>query len=557
MNFRSLFVLCVGMASVRVAGASWSNWHPQAWSTVRGGVETADAFAPVHTHVVTNWLGYANRVSTNTHVAPIYFQSNLTTSVLSVKYLLEHPTGPATTNTVTTTNWFAPRVVSLAYREVVGFDVFTAMRERDSVLGAGASALESAGYFPPVYRNEREQLVTAKTWLKANCTNFVNTTVEPPVNNWTVTGLLARFDLPTNYFDQTPKSALWCGDTGAVMVVTSRIMVVGTSYPTTNVLINSCGEIFTNIGVMGTGTLVEVVCTNALPFQGTNRNASTWGWCPIPDLFNSLMVTRVQGLDRDAWADSLGNTLQTNVWIYPPGRGGTFCSMAGLETNIFFTPATNFPLYETRKYEPATNVIYQYRRDEWFAEDGDACDAPLNYVGYTSESYCEPLTTLTNEYINCVSNTLYGDHVLFVWTLTNSITDPCTNDFTLVCSLPPGELRSHVSPIVFSISTNMYPTNIAWVPDVWVRSGASNVSAYAAEFINPFVGVNLHTNGWTNNLWLGTNGWDAATNNVWVVTNFAPARVPWQGSMVTNPMAWAVYDAVLLRRWNFTRHPAP
>lgn len=556
MILRLFLLFCLSVSTTRVCGASWSNWHPQAWATIRGGTETAEAFAPVHTHVVTNWLNYANRVSTNIHVSPVYFQSNLTTSVLSVRYLLDTSTGGVVTNTVTTTNWFSPLSATLAYREVVGFDVFTAMRERDSVLGAGASTLESTGYFPPVYRNEREQLVAAKTWLKANCTNFVNTTVEPPVNNWTVTGLLARFDLPTNYFDQTPKSALWCGDTGAFMVVTSRIMVVGTSSPTTNILVNSCGDVFTNIGVMGTGTLVEVVCTNALPFQGTNRNASTWGWCPMPDLFNSLMVTRVQGRGQDAWVESVGSTLQTNVWIYPPGRGGPFCSMAEFETNIVFTPATNFPLYETRKYTISTNVTYQYEYRIDDIEGGEACDTPWVEGSPSSFSTCDFFLNVTNILsFSCVSNALTTTAYREVYRLTNTVTDLCTNDY--LCPLPVMELRSHVSPIVFNISTSMYPTNITWVPDVWVRSGASGVSGYDAEFINPFVGVNLHTNGWTNNLWLGTNGWDTATNSVWVVTNFTPARVPWQGSAVTNPMAWAVYDAVLLRRWNFTRHPNP
>lgn len=56
----------------------------------------------------------------------------------------------------------------------------------------------------------------------------------------------------------------------------------------------------------------------------------------------------------------------------------------------------------------------------------------------------------------------------------------------------------------------------------------------------------------TNNLWLGTNGWDAATNSVWVVTNFAPAH----GINPADTFGHKLSHKQHLIRWNFLT-PAP
>lgn len=501
--------------------AEWRGWHTNAWSPLRGSVETVEVFGVSASFVLTNWPNGSALVETQTVLASVYPTSNGTSVVSTIPFWITPATGGLHQITYTVTNRHRATNQVVMNREIVAVDCVRAALERNAAL-CGTELL------PPVlYRAERDNLVWNKQWLKLNIPNFVETNL--PFAPLTVTGLLARYNLPTNYLDQTPWRQLFCGDTGLTMIVTARVVIVETTNITTNVYLNACGQTVTNIG---TGGVFSVVCTNDTPFQGIDLNASAWGWCGITNLYNALQVTKAQGTVP---AECGG---RTNISEH---RSDFYTCVTNFEAGFsdgISAALEGFPLHEARHFNPGTNVTYQgYEVMEGY--NGD-CFVP-SLVTTTAWALCY----IPNNYTSGGPCAVDRENRYYYY-VTNTISSGC--DPAYACTPGLSCLNFHVAPISFANCTNRAPTNVTYIAEEWYNSGATGTCAGASATFNDALALGLSPTGWATIFTYDSTNWPADICR----TNLAiDARVPWAGSTDTNPVAWAVYDAVLIKRWRF------
>lgn len=317
--------------------------------------------------------------------------------------------------------------------------------------------------------------------------------------------------------------------------------------------------------------------TNTPP---AGMSTATNGWNGLMRVITNLKWIVAQGVVNDT--DCGG---RTNV---AAELNETRCDPLNAETNYSFSKVVcspwqqlcTFPLYEARRYSPTTNVTYQgYSVTKQYVAaclpDGDVPDwwstNDVNSAGTSmpDNQNCFPHTT--NDWSNCTGlpatnrhstttddgdcddNTIcVGWRATFQETtyfVTNTITDPCAPGY--ICDLPSIVLASHLSPITFDNCTNRTPTNIVMDFEFWFNTGATGTAAGAdAVFTDPFGYGMTGTNWGPTNLFSSTSL--LMTNLTICHTNFATTnRVPWAGNTTTNPMAWAVYDALLVKKPRF------
>lgn len=293
--------------------ADWQGWHPYAWNSLRTGTNqsaiTASVYAVDCSILVTNYTTPTNPVIiTNRFLGSIYPQ-NLGT--VSVTYTFTTwSNGAEVLYSVAHTGVHFSTNIILQPREAVAFDCYRAILEREQSFPAyqvtgyspsnAAQVLQAMASFPKTFRAERDALAWTKGWIVTNCgrfierrTNFVDYFKTTPTNRppfETVTNLLARYSLPSNYLSQTPWRELWCGDTGRYRITTC---VVYFATAGTNIYQDCCGFTLTNIGTNAMS--ITNICTNATPWQDDatfyTNGASLWGWCKITNLLNDLVLT--------------------------------------------------------------------------------------------------------------------------------------------------------------------------------------------------------------------------------------------------------------------------
>lgn len=285
--------------------------------------------------------------------------------------------------------------------------------------------------------------------------------------------------------------------------------------------------------------------TNTPP---AGMSTATNGWNGLMRVITNLRWTVEQGAPADCGGF-------TNV---AASRSGAYCNVDTLESNYTFSAtASGFPLYEARHWNPGTNVTYQgyVIQDEIIGPEGsDACGAMDRAAWQAAGYYWE---ILTNEWTACAvpaySNWCFSvppntdtNSYRYTYTVTNTITDKC--DALYACSIGTSCISSHLAPILFDNCTNRYGTNVTFTGEIYYNVGATGTCAGAdATLTDPF-GYGMAA-GWTNLFGfpqtLFTNASICTTN--FVTTN----RVPWAGNTSTNPLAWVVYDALLVKKWAF------
>lgn len=295
--------------------ADWQGWHPYAWSSLRTGTNqaaiTASVYAVDCTILVTNYTTPTNQVVvTNKFLGSIYPQ-NLGT--VSVTYTFTTwSNGNEVIYPVTYTGIHSATSLVLQPREAVAFDCYRAILEREQAfpvhLPSGyspsnaAQVLQAMASFPKTFRAERDALAWTKGWIVTNCGRFIErrnetslvayfketNTNRPPFE--TVTNLLAKYSLPSNYLSQTPSRELWCGDEGRTRTLTC---VVYFAEAGTNIYQDCCGITRTNIST--NSVTITNACVNSTPWQDDSafytNSSSLWGWCKITNLLNDLVLT--------------------------------------------------------------------------------------------------------------------------------------------------------------------------------------------------------------------------------------------------------------------------
>lgn len=296
--------------------------------------------------------------------------------------------------------------------------------------------------------------------------------------------------------------------------------------------------------------------TNLLAFAGVGQDfwtntppagmsTATNGW----NGFRRVITNLIWSIEHGAPSDCNGQ----NQYGY---RSGFWCAT----NQLSFTHVTNvpmdggFPLYEGRHYVTPTNVIYHYSIVQDFIEDGSACDEEdWGYYGSNEYFGCtapvEGVTTNTDW--ECVtdpetgSSSLRGDKIRSMVTLHETITDPCAPGYALgedCAGYTTSIMCARVAPIAFPTCASAL-TNQLFSAEEWYNSGATGTCATTATWNNPF-SASLSSIGWANVFsYSSTNGADLCR------TNFATARTPWDGLAVN--YAWAIYDAVMVKKWNF------
>lgn len=266
---------------------------------------------------------------------------------------------------------------------------------------------------------------------------------------------------------------------------------------------------------------------------------SSNGWHGIRRAITNLKWTVTSGAPGTATIGT--NTIPTSNHL--ASASGSYCSVTALETAFTSSIAlvTNgFPLYEGRRWSPTTNVFYQGIQIIDQTESGD-CDIHI----YTTNTWAE--CYIPANFTNGVDCNL-EDVFRVTYTVTNTITDPC--DPLFACELPTGSLCARFGPLLFSRCTNSILTNTAYSTEVWLESSATGTCAGAASFTDPFI-IGLSGTGWAVASVAVTNGIRPDGSPVFVVDRFATPRVPWAGSTSTNPVAWAVSGALLVKKYSF------
>jgi hypothetical protein len=189
--------------------------------------------------------------------------------------------------------------LTLSGKDLRSLDVYLACRERWQA-GADQSPVRTNAYDfaytnkPHFYRDERANLVQAKTFIEAEIPRWVDTVALPTnmavraamldtndlVINWTVEGLLESIQAPTNYFAFTPYRAL-----GGSVWAPGRYVTNSWHLPAgTNVVYDYVGAEHTII--LSVASNVTLVATNDLVLAGYSE--SDYGWAPVPLIFAAL-----------------------------------------------------------------------------------------------------------------------------------------------------------------------------------------------------------------------------------------------------------------------------
>ncbi len=275
------------------------------------------------------------------------------------------------------------------------------------------------------------------------------------------------------------------------------------------------------------------------------------GWNGLQRVITNLVWTLTQGVPSECNA--------SNVYGF---ISGGYCSAAALESNItLFGSSDGFPIYQGRKWtpSPATNVTYGGALVETVFQTCDGCDDP-GYSGQATSVYVQAAAYTSTVYI-CGAFTPYSsgyslqepiggdcpdcgevwEYRSYSFTTNTTITDPC--DPNWACTLPTSTLCAHVAPITFATCQ----TNISFTAEEWYNSGSTNTCVGDSADFNDASGSGLSSNGWKK-IFDYTSG--VVTGDV-CRTNFALYGAPFSGSTATNPMAWAIYDAVQVKKWTF------
>ena len=290
--------------------------------------------------------------------------------------------------------------------------------------------------------------------------------------------------------------------------------------------------------------------TNTPP---AGMSTATNGWNGLRRVITNLMWTVTQGVPSDCnGSNSYGFS------------SGFYCSPSALESNfISINVVDSFPIYQARRWtaSPATNVTYGGSLVETVFQTCDGCD-DQSYSGQSTSVFVQAAAYTSTVYI-CGTFTPYSSGynmtepvgsdcpdcgeiwVYSSWSFTTNtvITDPC--DPNWACALPASTLCAHVAPITF---TNCQ-TNIAFTAEEWYNSGSTNAcfALFTDALFTDASGAGLSSNGWKK-VFDYTSG--VVTGDV-CRTNFAMYGAPWAGNTSTNPMGWAIYDALQVRKYSF------
>ena len=298
-----------------------------------------------------------------------------------------------------------------------------------------------------------------------------------------------------------------------------------------------------------------------------------WTHPSLPGYFTNRITTnsilQLAGLGADFWTNTppTGQATATNGWhglrrvitnlvwtvavgaLSGCGGSNVSASASGFKCSTnpltFWATSDGFPLYEGRNYSRGTNNVYKGGERIDDIEEGQPCDAWV--IGSTNAFYeCAPNIWSTNySGGECDGEIIVGGSRYRTLRFGISvITDACDPEFALgSCPVAASEACAHYAPITFQSCTNAL-TNITFIADEYYNSGATGTCAGAtATFTDPF-GVGLVSTGWAKLFtYTATNGTDICR------TNFANATTHWTGIEVTN--AWAIYGAVMVKKWNF------
>ncbi len=275
--------------------------------------------------------------------------------------------------------------------------------------------------------------------------------------------------------------------------------------------------------------------TNTPP---AGQATATNGWHGLRRIITNL----IWSVESGAPSDCNGQNLYGNA-------SGFWCAT----NQLTFSHVTNvptdggFPLYEGRHYVTPTNVVYHYSIIVDFVESGEPCDSEA-YGGATSNEYfgcVAPTVGVTTNAFTCDMGTLLTDKIRTTVTLHETITDPCAPGYALGedCSgFTPSILCARVAPITFPTCASAM-TNQLFSAEEWYNSGATGTCATSATWNNPF-SLSLSSTGWAN-----VFSYTSTNSATLCRTNFATARTPWDGLSVN--YAWAIYDAVIVKKWAF------
>lgn len=281
-------------------------------------------------------------------------------------------------------------------------------------------------------------------------------------------------------------------------------------------------------------------------------------------------ILQLAGLGVDFWTNTpiAGQATASNGWnglrrvitnlVWTVGQGApstcggsnVIASASGFNcitgTLTFGDSAAGFPLYEGRNYSRGTNKIYKGAYLVDFVESGEPCDAPYVFKSSNNFYSCEAISlSVTTNAFTCDGGFIVGiDKERYTTVQLRIIDDACDPEFSLgPCPVTVSEACAHVAPITFpNCETNL--TNVVFDAEEFYNSGPTGTCAGAtATFTDPF-GVGLVSTGWAK-IFTYTKG----ATNANCRTNFALATSRWTGIEVTN--AWAIYDAVIVKKWQF------
>ena len=324
----------------------FTNYLPQ-WNQVVDGASTNYVYGwPPDGSCSTNKV-----ISTNAFLSDIVANAGAldTGAVVNTwSFDLNDCTGGAYTVTRTVTNYPAFTNLYLQAKEIVALDCYYAIYERWSALRAIGKITSGGPEKPRFYRNMRDALISLKSAALGMATAFNPAEESPTMRGaeiwfygWDYRTALQTFGVPTNYLTFTPYRALASTNAGYGSTITNTYVMaqtytktclkcydgfedicdpdwwdftcevwsdVQTNSISTNITVDGCGNVVTNIG--RAGDVVARVCTNydytaariLGPFNAGGVEPGRWsheyGWWSLRTVLTNLTTTAHNSLGR-------------------------------------------------------------------------------------------------------------------------------------------------------------------------------------------------------------------------------------------------------------------
>lgn len=345
-----------------VSAQAWTGWHPDAWERERLDTPESVSMCAVMNgpFAFTNYVApFTNGVSGREGVpvesvesfySDIEFGSPCGTSpvINAWSFTLINATG---TQYVEARGWTGiPQSVTMKAqaRDCVAIDCYYAVAERWNVLRAIGKITSGGPEKPRFYRNMRDALISLKSTALSMATAFNPAEESPTMRGaevwfygWNYRTALLAFGVPTNYLAFTPYRALASTNAGYGSTITNTYVMeqtytrtclkcydgfedicdpdwwdftcevwsdVQTNSISTNITVDGCGNVVTNIG--RAGDVVTRVCTNydytaariLGPFNAGGVEPGRWsheyGWWSLRTVLTNLTTTTHNSLGR-------------------------------------------------------------------------------------------------------------------------------------------------------------------------------------------------------------------------------------------------------------------